>query len=54
MSIYLTAVIIYLTCLAAVGVWRSKQVQTGDDFLVAGRSLPASVLVFTQIGRAHV
>jgi SSS family solute:Na+ symporter len=49
MSIYLTAVIVYLTCLAAVGFWRSRQVQTGDDFLVAGRSLPASVLVFTLL-----
>jgi SSS family solute:Na+ symporter/sodium/proline symporter len=49
MSIYLTAVIVYLTILAAVGVWRTRQVQTGDDFLVAGRSLPASVLVFTLL-----
>jgi SSS family solute:Na+ symporter/sodium/proline symporter len=49
MSIYLTAVIVYLTCLAAVGVWRSREVRTGDDFLVAGRSLPASVLVFTLL-----
>lgn len=49
MNVYLTAVIVYLTCLAAVGVWRSRQVQTGDDFLVAGRSLPASVLVFTLL-----
>jgi SSS family solute:Na+ symporter/sodium/proline symporter len=49
MSTYLTAVIVYLTILAAVGVWRTRQVQTGDDFLVAGRSLPASVLVFTLL-----
>ena len=49
MSIYLTAVIGYLTALAAVGVWRTRQVKTGDDFLVAGRSLPASVLVFTLL-----
>ncbi len=46
---YLTAVIVYLTILAAIGVWRSRQVQTGDDFLVAGRTLPASVLVFTLL-----
>ena len=31
------------------GVWRSRPVQTGDDFLVAGRSLPARVLVFTLL-----
>ena len=49
MSIYLTAVIVYLVCLAGAGFWRSRKVQTGDDFLVAGRSLPASVLVFTLL-----
>jgi solute:Na+ symporter, SSS family len=49
MSIYLTAIIVYLAVLAAVGLWRSRQAQTGDDFLVAGRSLPASVLVFTLL-----
>lgn len=49
MSIYLIAVIAYLVCLAAAGFWRSRKVQTGDDFLVAGRSLPASVLVFTLL-----
>ncbi len=49
MSIYLTAVIVYLTALAAVGLWRARQAQTGDDFLVAGRTLPASVLVFTLL-----
>ncbi len=49
MNVYLIAVIVYLTCLAVVGFWRTRQVQTGDDFLVAGRSLPASVLVFTLL-----
>ena len=49
MSIYLIAVIGYLVALAAAGYWRSRSVQTGDDFLVAGRSLPARVLVFTLL-----
>lgn len=49
MNIYLLAVIAYLACLAGAGVWRSRRAQTGDDFLVAGRSLPASVLVFTLL-----
>ena len=49
MSIYLIAVIAYLACLAAAGFWRSRNVRTGDDFLVAGRSLPARVLVFTLL-----
>jgi SSS family solute:Na+ symporter/sodium/proline symporter len=49
MSIYLLAVIAYLAVLSVVGVWRSRTVHTGDDFLVAGRSLPARVLVFTLL-----
>src|SRR5918999_2151563 len=49
MSIYLVAVIAYLTALVALGVWQSRGVRTGDDFLAAGRSLPASVLVFTLL-----
>jgi SSS family solute:Na+ symporter/sodium/proline symporter len=49
MSIYLAAIIVYLAILAVVGSLRSRKVQTGDDFLVAGRSLPARVLVFTLL-----
>ncbi len=46
---YLQAILIYLGVLAGVGVWRSRQVHTGDDFLIASRSLPARVLVFTLL-----
>ena len=48
---YLAAVLGYLGVLAAVGVWRSRAAgrTSGDDFLVAGRSLPAHVLVFTLL-----
>lgn len=49
MSLYLLVVIAYLAALTVIGVWRSKQVHTGDDFLVAGRTLPARVLVFTLL-----
>ena len=49
MSIYLGAMVAYLAALAGIGFWRSRHVRTGDDFLVAGRSLPASVLVFTLL-----
>jgi solute:Na+ symporter, SSS family len=49
MSVYLFAIVAYLAALAAVGVWRSRTVHTGDDFLVAGRTLPARVLVFTLL-----
>ena len=49
MNIFLAAIIAYLGILAVVGFMRSRKVQTGDDFLVAGRSLPAHVLVFTLL-----
>ena len=45
----LTAVLLYLSVLVFAGVLRSRRVQTGDDFLVAGRALPARVLVFTLL-----
>ena len=45
----LTAVIVYMSILVLVGAWRSRRVKTGDDFLVAGRTLPARVLVFTLL-----
>mgnify|MGYP001163958751 FL=1 len=45
----LIAVLLYLSILVLVGAYRSRQVKTGDDFLVAGRTLPARVLVFTLL-----
>ena len=45
----LTAVILYLGVLVVIGSFRSRKVKTGDDFLVAGRTLPARVLVFTLL-----
>jgi SSS family solute:Na+ symporter len=49
MSIYLFAILVYLAALGAAGFWRSRTVRSGDDFLVAGRTLPARVLVFTLL-----
>lgn len=46
---YVAAILAYLTGLAAIGWWRGRAAKTGDDFLVAGRSLPAHVLVFTLL-----
>ena len=46
---YLTAILLYLAVLSGVGYLRSRHVQTADDFLVAGRTLPARVLVFTLL-----
>ena len=45
----LPAVLLYLSILVLVGGFRSRRVKTGDDFLVAGRTLPARVLVFTLL-----
>src|ERR687892_1411858 len=49
MSIHLAAIVAYLAILGVVGYLWSRRVETGDDFLVAGRSLPAHVLVFTLL-----
>jgi SSS family solute:Na+ symporter/sodium/proline symporter len=45
----LTVILVYLSLLAAFGIWNSRKLKTGDDFLVAGRTLPARVLVFTLL-----
>ena len=49
MWLYVAAILAYLVGLAAIGWWRGRTATTGDDFLVAGRSLPAHVLVFTLL-----
>jgi solute:Na+ symporter, SSS family len=49
MFLYLIAIVGYLAALAAAGFWWSRRPRTGDDFMVAGRSLPAHVLVFTLL-----
>ncbi|MGH9347353.1 MAG: sodium:solute symporter family protein [Vicinamibacterales bacterium] len=46
---YLTAVLVYLGILVFVGFRQSRRVRSEDDFLVAGRTLPARVLVFTLL-----
>src|SRR3954471_14597438 len=46
---FLSVILLYLSGLVIAGVWRGRRVHTGDDFLVAGRTLPARVLVFTLL-----
>jgi SSS family solute:Na+ symporter/sodium/proline symporter len=46
---YLYAILAYLGVLVFLGVYKSRDLKTGDDFLVAGRTLPARVLVFTLL-----
>jgi solute:Na+ symporter, SSS family len=45
----LYAILGYLTILVALGIWQTRKLKTGDDFLVAGRTLPAHVLIFTLL-----
>ena len=45
----LYAILGYLAVLVALGIAQTRKLKTGDDFLVAGRTLPAHVLVFTLL-----
>lgn len=47
--IYLIAILIYLAVLTVVGVVKAKQVETQQDFAVAGRSLSPWVMVLTML-----
>ena len=46
---FLYAILAYLGVLVLLGLYKSRALKTGDDFLVAGRTLPARVLVFTLL-----
>ena len=45
----LYAVLAYLGILVALGIYTARRAKTADDFLVAGRTLPWHVLVFTLL-----
>jgi len=47
--VYLVAILIYLFILTGIGVYKSRQVKTQDDFAVAGRSLSPWVMVCTML-----
>ena len=49
MDIYITAVIIYVLVLSAVGIYKSRSVKTQDDFMVAGRKTKTTFLVATLV-----
>jgi len=46
---YLYAILAYLAVLVGFGLYQARKLKTGDDFLVAGRTLPWHVLVFTLL-----
>jgi Na+/proline symporter len=47
--IYLIAIFIYLFVLAGIGVYKSRQVRTQEDFTVAGRTLSPWIMVCTML-----
>ena len=47
--IYLTAIFIYLFVLAGIGIYKSRQVKTQEDFTVAGRTLSPWIMVCTML-----
>jgi len=49
MSSYLYIILAYLLVLTAFNFYRARRIKTQDDFMVAGRSLKTSVMVFTLI-----
>lgn len=49
MSTYLYIILAYLIVLTGFNFYRSKRVKSQDDFMVAGRRLKTSVMVFTLI-----
>src|SRR6201992_2500407 len=48
-QLYVVVLAIIVIALLAVAIYRTSQVKTKADYLVAGRSLPAIVLVLTLL-----
>jgi len=48
-SFYLYVILAYLLVLMGANVYRSKRVKSQDDFMVAGRSLSLTTMVFTLV-----
>lgn len=49
MSTYLYIILLYLLVLTGLNFYRAKRVKSQEEFMVAGRSLKTSVMVFTLI-----
>lgn len=47
--VYLLAIFVYLFLLTGIGIYKSRQVKTEDDFAVAGRSLSPWIMVCTML-----
>jgi solute:Na+ symporter, SSS family len=48
-NIYLYIILAYLLALTGYNIYRSRQVKSQDDFMVAGRSLSLTKMVFTLV-----
>jgi len=49
MDLLIVIVLVYPTLMVGVSLWRSRGVKSSDDFMVAGRSVPVSLLVGTLV-----
>ena len=49
MSVYLYIILAYLIALTGYNIYRSRQIKSQDDFMVAGRSLSLTKMVFTLV-----
>ena len=47
--IYLIAIFVYLLVLTGIGIYKSRQVKTQEDFTVAGRTLSPWIMVCTML-----
>ncbi|MHC4295600.1 MAG: sodium:solute symporter family protein [Planctomycetota bacterium] len=47
--VYFVSVFAYLLILAGIGIWKSRQVKSQDDFAVAGRTLSPWIMVCTML-----
>ena len=49
MSVYLYVILAYLLVLTGYNIYRSRKIKTQEDFMVAGRSLSLTKMVFTLV-----
>ena len=49
MGYYLFVVLFYLLVLTAYNFYKARQIKSQEDFMVAGRSIPLTTMVFTLV-----
>jgi Na+/proline symporter len=47
--IYLIAIFVYLFALTGIGIYKSRQVKTQEDFAVAARTFSPLIIVCTML-----